>query len=431
MKTPVGIEALAVAVPHRYLDIEELARARGVDPAKYTAGLGAREMAVVDPGEDAVALAATAAHRLLTRHAVDPARIGLLVVGTETGVDHSKAVASHVQGLLGLPRAMRVYDAQHACYGGTAGLMAAVEWLASGVGKGRAALVIASDIARYERLSAGEPTQGGAAVAMLVSETPDVLALDVGLNGSCSMDVYDFWRPHGRKEAVVDGHYSISCYLDAISGAYRQWRENARAAGVVTGASAGGAGLPSEELARVLYHVPFCKMAKKAHAQVRRCDLEDAGGGLDEAALDAAARSEASYQAQVAGSLGLNARVGNAYTASLYLALAGLLHREAGALAGRRVGLFSYGSGACSEFFSGVVGERAAARLAAADLDGLLAARERVDMAGYERLLTLTAPEAPARGAPGAFRLTGVEEHRRRYAQEPGAGPAGAEARAA
>src|SRR3954471_22908189 len=104
MKRLVGIEALAIAVPRRYLDIEDLARARGVDPAKYTSGLGAREMAVVDPGEDAVALAATAAGRLLRRNAVDPARIGLLVVGTETGVDHSKAVASHVQGLLGLPR---------------------------------------------------------------------------------------------------------------------------------------------------------------------------------------------------------------------------------------------------------------------------------------------------------------------------------------
>ncbi|MBC7018270.1 hydroxymethylglutaryl-CoA synthase, partial [Salmonella enterica subsp. enterica serovar Enteritidis] len=45
MKQRVGIQAMAVAVPQRYLAIEDLAVARGVAPAKYTVGLGAREMA--------------------------------------------------------------------------------------------------------------------------------------------------------------------------------------------------------------------------------------------------------------------------------------------------------------------------------------------------------------------------------------------------
>src|SRR5258705_7103206 len=111
MRISIGIEAMGVAVPRRYIDIEDLARARGVDPAKYTHGLGAREMAVAEPGEDTVALAATAARRAL--EGVDRESLGLLVVGTETGVDHSKPVASYVHGLLQLPRAMRVYDAQH------------------------------------------------------------------------------------------------------------------------------------------------------------------------------------------------------------------------------------------------------------------------------------------------------------------------------
>src|SRR5262249_37074909 len=144
----VGIEALAVAIPRRHIAIEDLAAARGVDPAKLIVGLGAREMAVADPGEDTVALAATAAARLVQAHSVDVGRIGMLAVGTETGVDHSKAVASYVQGLLDLPRAMRTFDTQHACYGGTAALMSAVDWIASGSAQGRAALVVCSDIAR-------------------------------------------------------------------------------------------------------------------------------------------------------------------------------------------------------------------------------------------------------------------------------------------
>jgi len=416
MKKRVGIEALAVAVPSRYVDIEDLARARGVDPAKYTAGLGAKEMAVNDPGEDTVALAATAAARLLRQQDVDPARIGMLVVGTETGIDHSKPVASHVQGLLKLPRTMRTFDTQHACYGGTAGLMAAVEWIASGAGAGKVAVVVCSDIARYGLNTAGEPTQGGGAVALLVSEQPDLLAIDVGLNGVCTMDVYDFWRPVGRREALVDGHYSIQCYLEALSGAYRGWREKALAAGLVRWSDT----LPGEQLARILYHVPFCKMARKAHTQLRLCDLEDSAGaaGLTPEAREEQAKSAASYEAQVASSLGLNARIGNVYTASLYLALAGLLHREAGALAGQRIGLLSYGSGCASEFYSGTVGEKAAERMAMADLESVLARRERISIEEYERLMKLPAetPE-PVAPAPGAFRLTGIHDHRRQYAE--------------
>ena len=162
MRQRVGIESLAVAVPHRYLDIEDLAKARGVDPAKYTQGLGAKQMVVAEPGEDSAALAATAAKRLIDQTRIDPAKIGMLVVGTETGVDHSKAVASYVQGMLKLPRGMRTFDVQHACYGATAALMAATEWIASGAGAGKYAIVIGSDLARYELNTAGEPTQGGA-----------------------------------------------------------------------------------------------------------------------------------------------------------------------------------------------------------------------------------------------------------------------------
>ena len=378
MRKKVGIEALAVAIPRRYVSMEDLARARGVDPAKYTAGLGAIEMAVADPGEDTVALAASAAARLLRQPGVDRSRLGLLVVGTETGVDHSKPVASHVHGLLGLPRAMRAFDAQHACFGGTAGLMAAVEWIASGAGAGRTALVICADIARYGLHTPGEPTQGAGAVAMLVSEKPDVLAIDVGLSGACTVDVYDFWRPIGRREALVDGHYSIGCYLDALSGAYRGWRERAMSAELV----GWGASLPGEQLARVLYHVPFCKMARKAHAQLRLCDLEDTP--VDQpsspAEREARAKDQGSYDRQVSASLALNARVGNVYTASLYLALAGLLQQEAQVLAGQRIGLLSYGSGSCAEFFSGVVGAEAAERVRHADLDAQLAARERISI---------------------------------------------------
>jgi hydroxymethylglutaryl-CoA synthase len=359
-----------------------------------------------------VALAATAARRLLSANAVDPASIGMLTVGTETGVDHSKPVASYVQGLLGLPRQMRTYDVQHACYGGTAALMAAVEWIASGVGAGRSAVVICSDVARYGVRTAGEPTQGAGAVALLVSARPELLAIDVGVNGTSSSHVFDFWRPLGRREAVVDGHYSIECYLEALSDAYRGWRARAESREIVR---RGVAALPSEQLARIAYHVPFCKMAKKAHGRLRRCDLDDVVGAFDESREEREAA--ASFDAQVASSLTLCSRVGNVYTGSLYLGLAGMLHADAPQLGGRRVGLFSYGSGCASEFYSGVVGKQAAEHVARARLDDVLAARERIDVAEYERLMALPADAPPPIApAPGEFRFTGVDGHRRQYA---------------
>ena len=29
----------------------------------------------------------------------------------------------------------------------------------------------------------------------------------------------DFWRPLYSKDAIVDGQYSVTCYLDALEGA--------------------------------------------------------------------------------------------------------------------------------------------------------------------------------------------------------------------
>ena len=123
-----------------------------------------------------------------------------------------------------------------------------------------------------------------------------------------------------------------------------------------------------------------------------------------------------SFERQVAQSLTLCTRVGNIYTGSLYLGLAGMLHAGAVALAGRRIGLFSYGSGCASEFFSGVVGKNAVERIRRATLDEVIGARERVTVEEYERMMAL-APERPPEipPAPGGFRFTGMHEHRRQY----------------
>ena len=186
-----------------------------------------------------------------------------------------------------------MFEAKHACFGGTAGLLAALDWIAAGSARGRKALIVCTDIARYGLSTPGEPTQGAGAVAILVSENPRLLALEVGVTGSYAQDVNDFWRPLYSKEAVVDGHHSVQCYLDALAGAYKGWQEPSASDG------------HQRELARRCYHVPYGKMAKKAHRHVMALE------GKTEAEADA------SYNAEVASSLRLPSQVGNIYTGSL------------------------------------------------------------------------------------------------------------------
>jgi hydroxymethylglutaryl-CoA synthase len=360
MNVSAGIDALALAVPRSHVDLTELAAARGVPASKYTSGLGTLRMCVAAADEDPVTLATDAARRVLRLSGVDPAEIGLCVVGTETAVDHSKPVAAFLHGLLGLPSACRVFETKHACFGGTAGLLGAMDWIASGSARGRTALVVCSDIARYAVGSAGEPTQGAGAVAMLIRERPRLLALEVGRGGSYARDVYDFWRPLDRKDALVDGHFSVQCYLDALAGAYGEWKR---------GATPGEA-----PLARTCYHVPYGKMARKAHRHRKSLD------GLGDEAADA------SFAVEVERSLDLPARVGNIYTGSLYLALASLLHAEVDAIAGQRVGLFSYGSGCTAEFFAGTVPEGAPELVRRLDLDAPLRRSRQLSIAEYEAL---------------------------------------------
>jgi 3-hydroxy-3-methylglutaryl CoA synthase len=264
---------MAFAVPRGYVDLADLAAARGVPASKYTQGLGVLQMSVAHADEDPVTLATEAARRCLQAAGRSPSEIGLCIVGTETAVDHSKPIASYLHGLLGLPSACRVFETKHACFGGTAGLLNAIDWLAAGSARGRCALIVCTDIARYSVGTAGEPTQGAGAVAMLISENPRLVELEPGITGCFSQDVHDFWRPLYRKDALVDGQFSVQCYLDALTGAYAEWQRLSES---------------DEPLVRTCYHVPYGKMARKAHQ--RRCQLD----GMSEEAAERASPSRSS-----------------------------------------------------------------------------------------------------------------------------------------
>jgi len=326
----VGIEAIAFHSPEHYIELADLAQVRGVDPNKFTKGLGQIRMAVATPMEDTVTLAVNAARKALENFDIDYGDIGTLVVGTESGVDHSKPVAVYVHEALGLRSNCHTYETKHACFGGMAAVFSANDWISCGRADGSKALIIASDIARYPIGDPGEPTQGAGAVAMVISDKPNLLQFDPEISGHYTKQVMDFWRPLYSKTAFVDGHYSIDCYLDALDGALADALDKAT--------------LPElfrmDRLDACIYHVPFTKMAAKAH---HRHFETDAGEKIDkESARFADVR--ASFAQRTGPWLSLNAIVGNIYTGSLFLSLIDLLRASTGADV-KQISLFSYGSG--------------------------------------------------------------------------------------
>jgi polyketide biosynthesis 3-hydroxy-3-methylglutaryl-CoA synthase-like enzyme PksG len=185
-----GIEALNVYGGRACLDVATLARARGIDGARFQ-NLLLKEKTVALNFEDAVSFAVNAAKPL-----VQPTdKIELLIVATESGIDFGKPVSAYVHHYLGLGRNCRNFEVKHACYAGTAGLQMADAFIRSNSSPGAKALVITTDAARPIPNTYAEPSQGAAAVAMVISADPVVLDLEPGANGYYGYEVMDSCRP--------------------------------------------------------------------------------------------------------------------------------------------------------------------------------------------------------------------------------------------
>lgn len=126
-------------------------------------------MACTDDREDINSFALSAVSSLLKKYSIDPTSIGRLDVGTETIIDKSKSVKTVLMDLFAASGNMDIegIDSKNACYGGTAALFNAVNWVQSESWDGRDAIVFAGDIAIYAEGSA-RPVGGAGAFACLV-----------------------------------------------------------------------------------------------------------------------------------------------------------------------------------------------------------------------------------------------------------------------
>jgi len=356
--------------------VRELFEARGLISYRFD-NLMMERKSVNLPCEDPVSNAVNAAKPLVA--ALSPAQrdqIELVVVGTESGLDFGKPISTYIHHYLELSRQCRSFEVKHACYGGTAALQTAAAIIAASPVPDAKALVIAADAASVAaRGTYWEPSQGAGAVAMIVGRRPTILELDAGANGYYSHEVMDTLRPRPDLEAG-DGDLSLLSYLNCFEQTFRGYADRVEGVDLV------------DSFDYLALHTPFAGMVKGAHRNLVR-KLKR----WDQAAI------EADFAARVEPCLRYCQQVGNVYSAALYLALCSLIDHGSFPVP-RRIGLFSYGSGCASEFYSGVVGADAVAAVS----------RQRIAAAIADRY-PLTLPEYELISDLSLDRMCGVQEH--------------------
>lgn len=361
----VGIEALNVYGGQAFLDIRTLFKARGLDLARFD-NLMMNKKAVGLPCEDPVTNAVNAAKPIIVALSeAEKNRIELIITATESGLDFGKSLSTYIHAGLGLSRRCRLFEVKQACYGGTAALQMAANFIAAQVSPGAKALVIATDVARAAvKLTYAEPAQGTAAVAMLISQQPTIMELDLGANGYHSYEVMDTCRPEPEVE-TGDPDLSLLSYLDCLEQSFKSYTERVDGADFQT------------TFDYLAFHTPFAGMVKGAHRTMMR--------KLKQAPPDII---EMDFQQRVAPSLKYCVEVGNVYSATTYLALSGLID-HAMINQSKRVGFYSYGSGCSSEFYSGVIKPQSQQKLRQMNINDKLAQRYPLTMEEYDHLLDL------------------------------------------
>ncbi len=357
----VGIEKINMYGASLYLDQKELAVARGKDPSKVVEDFLINTRSLNPPYEDTITMGANAAKPMLTEQDKDD--IGMLIVGTEGSLDFGKPISTNIHGALGLHPHIRNYETKHACYSGVAALDTAVNWVASGLNKGKKALVIATDFSRMHLDLKEEFVMGGVAAALLISEKPAVLEFELEKKGYWTTDIYDTFRPSANHE-MGNNEVSLFTYMDALEGSFLHYKEQL------------GEEIDFDSYFTYnVYHTPFPGMSFQAHRTL--CNM---------ARPRKKAEIKESFTEKVLPALRYSARVGSTYGASNFIGLCGLVMNLDEIKGGERVGFFAYGSGAMGEYYSGILCPEAKEVVSAMKIDEALDKRRPVTVDEYEKI---------------------------------------------
>jgi len=326
-------------------------------------------------------------------------------------------------------------DTMNACYGGTNALFNSINWIESQSWDGRLALVVAADIAIYAEGNA-RPTGGCAAVVMLVG--PDApLVIESQVRGTHIEHTWDFYKPRLDVEyPVVDGQLSIQCYLKALDHCYDIYSTKFK--------EKTGVDFSLKTADYFVFHSPYNGLVRKSVGRLmfddflRNPDLPEfqpfqkykhqqrsktyfnrsIGNDFQKHATEI-------YKEKVQPSTLLPIELGNCYCASLYAGLLSLIENKAEVLLGKRITMFSYGSGMAATMFSFKVNKSVEFIKKAVKVSLRLSKRKFVDPPDFVKTLELRerrvtgsayVPEGDLADLfPGTFYLEKVDEKYRRY----------------
>lgn len=401
-----GIEAASFHVPSLYLDIKDLAEKRNIEPAKLEKGLGLHKMAFPDVHEDAATFAAEALLKLIKDYNLNPKEISRIYLGTESALDAAKPTATYamkmVEAVLEKDFGARcfkncdVVDMTFACVGAVDALQNCLDFCRANPGK--KAVVIASDYAKYELESSGEYTQGGGAVALLLSNNPRLLEIE-NVYGVATESVFDFFKPRRvalksdlnsstefmpdkieifTDEPVFDGHYSNQCYQDRIREAYEHYKDQT------------GIEKPYKDWRYLIFHLPYAFHGKRVFTELYSLENQLPFGTPEEQKTVAKSEDYLNFiNRKIEPSQRASSEVGNMYTASVFMALLSAMqvsYDNQEDLKDQKIGFLAYGSGSKAKVFAGKVGKSWREVVQKWNVFENLENRKAIDFETYEKL---------------------------------------------
>jgi len=414
-KMNVGIDSISFDIPKIYLPISTLAIHRNIEPDKLIKGLGLHKMSFPDKHQDVVTFAANAGLKLIQQENINPSEIARIYIGSESGVDSSKPIASYVLSSLesklceGSFRNCDVVDLTFACIGGVDALQNCLDFIR--LNPSKKAIVIASDNAKYDLESTGEYTQGAGAVAMLITSNPRILSFsnEVGVS---TEGVFDFFKPrrtfskaeitnstenpewHGvleneisiyKEQPVFDGQYSNQCYINRITEAYNHFKKESQQSGKVY-----------ENWTAILMHLPYCFQGRRTFIEIFAKEnpelLNSQIGETEKDKLKNLTKSpeylelinQKIYPSEIA-----SGQIGNCYTGSIFVGLLSTLcyhSQQNNDIINKKVGFIAYGSGSKSKVFEATVCENWKSVTNQINLFETLENNHSIDFETYEKL---------------------------------------------
>ena len=354
-----GILAAELYIPKLYIDQKDFEISKNISRGKITIGLSQKQMSFVSHLEDVNSIALSVLRKLLTRTKIPEKQISKLEFGTETLHDKSKSTKTILMQLFKNNKNIEGVTNINACYGGTAALLNCLSW-GKGEGRGKYSIVVMADIAVYDSIAA-QPTGGVGAIALLLGPNP---VIKVERNRISHFEnAYDFYKPNLDKEfPVVNGKLSTALYNRVLLSVYEKLLIKYKEEGETIDLSF---------FDFFCFHCPFAKQVEKGFLKLYFNDIMKGRIKSDEEDFTEFFKENPNFNERIVqknlreiltknkffekldSSLDLNRKIGNIYTGSLYLSLVSLiLKKENKDLLGKRIFMYSYGSGCAASIFS-------------------------------------------------------------------------------